>query len=212
METIFEVIKKYGIVPVIKLEKASDARPLASALRNAGLLIAEITFRTDAAQEAIAMLRAEFPSLCVGAGTVTTLEQIDAAQKAGAQFIVTPGFNPKIVDTCLSRKIPIIPGVNSPSQIEQGLERGLTVLKFFPAEASGGIKMLKALQGPYSNVLFVPTGGIDESNLAHYLQLKNVLAIGGSWMVKEDLIAAGKFDVIETLCREALSRVREIRA
>jgi 2-dehydro-3-deoxyphosphogluconate aldolase/(4S)-4-hydroxy-2-oxoglutarate aldolase len=211
MDNLFELIGKYRIVPVIKLEKVSDALPLGNALLDAGLPVAEITFRTSIAQEAIELLRANLPSLCVGAGTVTTLNQIEAAQEAGAMFIVTPGFNPRIVDTCIEEGIPIIPGVNSPSQIEQGLERGLNILKFFPAEASGGIKMLKALQGPYSNVSFVPTGGIDESNMMEYLQLKNVFAIGGSWMVKEDLINMGKFDVIRTLCKEALAHLGEQR-
>lgn len=211
MNNIVDVLKKYGIVPVIKLENVADAKPLAVALLNAGLPIAEITFRTHAAVEIISLLNSEFPSLFVGAGTVTTVEQIDAAQKAGAKFIVTPGFNPRIVDACIERRIPVIPGVNSPSQIEQGLERGLTVLKFFPAEASGGIKMLKALQGPYSTVSFVPTGGVDESNLAQYLGLQNVLAVGGSWMVKENLIASSQFDLIESLCKEALEQVHKIR-
>ena len=212
MNSIFDEIKKYGIVPVIKLAKPSEAIPLASALIDAGLPVAEITFRTAAAQEAIKALRAKFPSMLVGAGTVTTLEQVAAAQEAGAMFIVTPGFNPKIVDACLERGLPIVPGVNSPSQVEQGLERGLSVLKFFPAEASGGIKMLKALHGPYSDVSFVPTGGIDTANLAQYIALGNVAAIGGSWMVKEDLIASGKFQEITALCREALAIVRQARA
>jgi len=209
MDELFELIGKYRIVPVIKLEKVSDALPLGKALLEAGLPVAEITFRTPVAQEAIQLLRGNLPSLCVGAGTVTTLSQIEEAKKAGAMFIVTPGFNPRIVDTCIEEGIPIIPGVNSPSQIEQGLERGLDILKFFPAEASGGVKMLKALQGPYSDVSFVPTGGIDESNMMQYLQLKNVFAIGGSWMVKEDLINTGKFDVIKTLCKDALARLGE---
>jgi 2-keto-3-deoxy-phosphogluconate aldolase (EC 4.1.2.14) len=212
MSSIFDEIKKYGIVPVIKLAQPSEAIPLASALLEAGLPVAEITFRTAAAKEAIRALRAKFPAMLVGAGTVTTLEQVEAAQAAGAMFIVTPGFNPRIVDACIERGIPIVPGVNSPSQVEQGLERGLTVLKFFPAEASGGIKMLKALHGPYSDVSFVPTGGIDTANLAQYIALSNVAAIGGSWMVKEDLIASGKFDEITALCKEALAIVRQARA
>lgn len=211
MNSILEAIKKYGIVPVIKLAQPSDAVPLAAALLDAGLPVAEITFRTAAAKEAIALLRAKYPAMLVGAGTVTTLEQIAAAQEAGAMFIVTPGFNPNIVDACIKRGIPVVPGVNSPSQVEQGLERGLSVLKFFPAEASGGIKMLKALHGPYSDVFFVPTGGIDTANLAQYIALSNVAAIGGSWMVKEDLIAAGKFDEIARLCKEALAIVRQAR-
>lgn len=212
MSLILDEIRRYGIVPVIKLAQPSDAIPLARALLEAGLPIAEITFRTSAAKEAIKTMRAEFPAMLVGAGTVTTLEQIAAAQEAGAMFIVTPGFNPKIVDACRGRELPIIPGVNAPSQVEQGLERGLSVLKFFPAEASGGIKMLKALQGPYSDVSFVPTGGIDSTNLASYIKLSNVAAIGGSWMVKEELISSGKFEEITALCKEALAIVRQARA
>ncbi len=212
MSSIFDEIKKYGIVPVIKLAQPSEAIPLAGALLEAGLPVAEITFRTAAAKEAIKALRAKYPAMLVGAGTITTLEQVEAAQAAGAMFIVTPGFNPKIVDACIERGIPIVPGVNSPSQVEQGLERGLSVLKFFPAEASGGIKMLKALHGPYSDVSFVPTGGIDTTNLAQYIKLSNVAAIGGSWLVKEDLIASGKFSEITALCVEALSIVRQARA
>jgi len=212
MSSILDEIKKYGIVPVIKLAQPSEAVPLAGALIEAGLPVAEITFRTAAAKEAIKALRAKYPSMLVGAGTVTTIEQVEAAQAAGAMFIVTPGFNPKIVDACIERGIPIVPGVNSPSQVEQGLERGLSVLKFFPAEASGGIKMLKALHGPYSDVSFVPTGGIDTANLAQYIKLSNVAAIGGSWMVKEELIASGKFEEITALCKEALAIVRQARA
>ncbi|GAB6277533.1 putative KHG/KDPG aldolase (Includes: 4-hydroxy-2-oxoglutarate aldolase; 2-dehydro-3-deoxy-phosphogluconate aldolase) [uncultured spirochete] len=209
MNSIFDEIKKYKIVPVIKLEKPSDAFRLGRALLEGGLPVAEVTFRTAAARDAIKLLRDQYPAMMVGAGTVTTIEQVDLARDAGAMFIVTPGFNPRIVDYCLANNIIIIPGVNSPSQIEQGLERGLSLLKFFPAEASGGVKMLKALHGPYSEVSFVPTGGIDASNLLQYIQLSNVAAIGGSWMVKEDLISSGQFDVISRLCGEALTIVRQ---
>lgn len=209
MKPIFNEVLKYKIVPVIKLEKPSDALPLGNALLEGGLPIAEITFRTAAAREAIQLLRENCPSIIVGAGTVITIEQVNHARDAGAMFMVTPGFNPKIVDYCLVNDIAVIPGVNSPTQVEQGLERGLSLLKFFPAEASGGIKMLKALHGPYSDVLFIPTGGIDQSNLLQYIQLKNVAAVGGSWMVKEDLIASSQFDAISRLCREALSIVQQ---
>lgn len=211
MNFIIDDIKRYGIVPVIKLASSLQAVPLGEAMLSGGLAIAEITFRTAAAKDSIAALRSRFPKMLVGAGTVTSLEQITAAREAGAMFIVTPGFNPRIVDACLEQNIPIIPGVNSPSQVEQGLERGLSVLKFFPAEASGGVKMLKALHGPYGDVSFVPTGGIDAANLAEYARLSNVAAIGGSWMVKEELIGAGKFDEIAGLCAEALEIVRRAR-
>ncbi len=211
MKNIFDQIKGFGLVPVIKIEKPSDAIPLGKALIEGGLPIAEITFRTSAAADSIKYLRGEFPSMLVGAGTVTTIAQVETAIDSGAMFIVTPGFNPKIVDFCLSKNIPIIPGVNSPSQIEQGLERGLFMLKFFPAEASGGVKMLKALHGPYSEVSFVPTGGIDAANLQTYIQLPYVAAIGGSWMVKEEMISAGKFEEITKLCKEARELVNIYR-
>jgi 2-dehydro-3-deoxyphosphogluconate aldolase/(4S)-4-hydroxy-2-oxoglutarate aldolase len=201
-----------GIVPVIKLAKAADAVPLGTALLEGGLPVAEITFRTSAAPEAIRLLREKCPALLVGAGTVTTVEQVEAAIGAGASFAVTPGFNPRIVDRCLERGLPVVPGVNSPSQVELGLERGLSLLKFFPAEVSGGVKMLKALHGPYAEVSFVPTGGVDSSNLASYLALPYVVAVGGGWMVKEELIAAGRYAEITALCAEAVRLAASSRA
>jgi len=211
MNELFTRIRNIGIVPVIKLESPKDALPLGKALVDGGLLAAEITFRTQAAAESIAALRKAFPELLTGAGTVLTIAQAEAAIASGASFIVTPGFNPRIVDFCLEKGMPVIPGVNSPSQVEQGLERGLSLLKFFPAEASGGVKMLKALHGPYADVSFVPTGGIDASNVESYLQLSYVAAIGGTWMVKEDLIASGLYDRIAALCKEAVELVRRCR-
>jgi 2-dehydro-3-deoxyphosphogluconate aldolase/(4S)-4-hydroxy-2-oxoglutarate aldolase len=208
---IFERIRATGIVPVIKLEKAADARPLGKALLEGGLPVAEVTFRTGAAPEAIRILRAEFPGMLVGAGTVLTPAQADAAIAAGAAFAVTPGFNPRVVDHCLSRGLPVVPGVNSPSQVELGLERGLTLLKFFPAEISGGVKMLKALHGPYAEASFVPTGGVEPANLASYLALKYVAAVGGSWMVKDELIAAGRFAEVTALSAEAVRLVASAR-
>jgi 2-dehydro-3-deoxyphosphogluconate aldolase/(4S)-4-hydroxy-2-oxoglutarate aldolase len=205
-------IRSAGIVPVIKLERAADARPLGRALLDGGLPVAEVTFRTAAAPDAIRILRAELPSLLVGAGTVLTPAQADAALAAGAQFAVTPGFNPRVVDHCLARGLPIVPGVNSPSQVELGLERGLGLLKFFPAEASGGVKMLKALHGPYAEVSFLPTGGVDLANLASYLALAYVAAVGGSWMVKEELLAAGRFAEVTSLCAEAVRLAGTLRA
>jgi len=211
MDEVFKRIASIGIVPVIKLESPKDALPLGRALVEGGLLAAEITFRTQAAAESIAAIRREYPGLITGAGTVLTIAQAEAAIAAGAAFIVSPGFNPRIVDFCMGRGIPIIPGVNAPSQIEQGLERGLTLLKFFPAEASGGVKMLKALHGPYAEVSFVPTGGIDAANVESYLRLPYVAAIGGTWMVKEDLIASGRYDKIAALCGEAVGLVARCR-
>lgn len=212
MIDIFERIRAAGIVPVIKLERAADARPLGKALLDGGLPVAEVTFRTGAAPEAIRLLRAEFPTLLVGAGTVLTPAQADAALAAGAAFAVTPGFNPRVVDHCLSRGLPLVPGVNSPSQVELGLERGLTLLKFFPAEASGGVKMLKALHGPYAEVSFMPTGGVEPANLASYVALKYVAAVGGSWMVKDELLAGGRFAEVSALCAEAVKLVASARA
>ncbi|HET6436939.1 MAG TPA: bifunctional 4-hydroxy-2-oxoglutarate aldolase/2-dehydro-3-deoxy-phosphogluconate aldolase [Anaeromyxobacter sp.] len=211
MSDIVGQIRAAGIVPVIKLERAEDARPLGKALLEGGLPVAEVTFRTRAAPDAIRLLRAEFPALLVGAGTVLTPAQADAALAAGAAFAVTPGFNPRVVDHCLSKDLPIVPGVNSPSQVEQGLERGLSLLKFFPAEISGGVKMLKALHGPYAEVAFVPTGGVEPANLGAYLALPYVAAVGGSWMVKEELLAAGKYGEVASLCAEAVRLVASLR-
>ncbi len=164
-----------------------------------------MTFRTAAAEEAIKTLTAELPELLVGAGTVLTVENVKKAVGAGAKFIVAPGFNPKVVDYCVENDIPITPGINSPTQIEMALERGLTVLKFFPAEASGGLPLLKAMAAPYGGVSFIPTGGINRNNLNTYLSFNKVHACGGSWMVKADLISSGKFDEITRLTKEAVA-------
>lgn len=212
MSEIFARIRETGIVPVIKLDKPEDARGLGKALVEGGLLIAEVTFRTAAAPEAIRLLRREYPSLLVGAGTVTTPEQVQAAVAAGASFAVAPGFNPRIADLCIAAGLPFVPGVNAPTQVELALEKGFSLLKFFPAEASGGVKMLKSLHGPYAEVTFVPTGGIDLSNLASYLALPYVSAIGGSWMVKEELLSSGNWTEVAKLCGEAVSLARSARA
>jgi 2-dehydro-3-deoxyphosphogluconate aldolase/(4S)-4-hydroxy-2-oxoglutarate aldolase len=212
MTDIFERIRAAGIVPVIKLAEAEGARALGRALLDGGLPVAEVTFRTGAAPDAIRLLRQEFPSLLVGAGTVTTLAQVDAALAAGASFAVAPGYNPRVVDHCLDRGLPIVPGVSAPTQVELGLERGLRLLKFFPAEISGGVKMLKALHGPYAEATFMPTGGVDASNLGSYLALPYVAAVGGSWMVKEDLLAAGRYADVTALCAEAVRLVASLRA
>jgi len=202
-----EVLKKIagvGIVPVVKLDSPDQAVPLGKALTEGGIPVAEVTFRTDAAEESIKKLTAELPGLLVGAGTVTTTDQAKRAVGAGAKFIVSPGFNPAVVKYCVDQNIPVTPGINNPSQIEQGLELGLSVLKFFPAEQSGGIEMLKAFAGPYGNVKYIPTGGIGVKNLADYLSFDKVLAVGGSWMVKPELISAGKYDEVTRLCKEAV--------
>lgn len=211
MTDVLTTIRSIGLVPVIRLDSAEQADGLGQALVDGGLPLAEITFRTAAAPAAIASLRKDFPRILVGAGTIITLEQARICVDAGALFAVTPGFNPRIVEFFLSKGIPIVPGVNSPTQVEMGLEHGLQVLKFFPAEASGGVRMLKALAGPYAEVQFIPTGGVEASNLSSYLELPNVLACGGSWMVKDELIRGGQFGEVSRLCRQAVELVRSIR-
>ncbi|MDR2529077.1 MAG: bifunctional 4-hydroxy-2-oxoglutarate aldolase/2-dehydro-3-deoxy-phosphogluconate aldolase [Synergistaceae bacterium] len=204
MSDVLKKIAEIGIVPVVKLDSPDQAVALGKALAAGGLPIAEVTFRTDAAEESIKKLNAELPGLLVGAGTVTTVEQVKRAAAAGAKFIVSPGFNPSVVKYCVDSGLPVTPGVNSPSQIEQGIELGLSVLKFFPAEQSGGLEMLKAFAGPYGSVKYVPTGGISAKNMAEYLAYDKVLAVGGSWMVKPELVSAGKYDEVTRLCREAV--------
>lgn len=204
MNPVLEKLGKIGLVPVIKLESPEQALPLGKALVAGGIPVAEVTFRTDAAAESIKILAKELPELILGAGTVLTKEQADAAAEAGARYIVTPGFNPKIVAHCQELGLPVTPGTSSPSQIEQALEMGLEVVKFFPAEQSGGVAMLKALNGPYAGkIRFIPTGGVGPKNLVDYLSLPNVFAVGGSWMVPSDAVKAGDFEKIEKLCREA---------
>ena len=204
MDEILKEIENYGIVPVVRIEKATDALPLGKALLAGGLPLAEITFRTAAAEEVIRTLTERVPELIVGAGTVLTTEQAQKAIRAGARFIVSPGFNPKIVSFCREQGVPVIPGVNSPTQIEAAMECGLRVMKFFPAEESGGAAFLKAVAAPYEGIRFIPTGGINPANLISYLSLKNVIACGGSWMVKTELISAGKFEEITRLTAEAV--------
>ena len=205
MNETLEKIGELGIIPVVKIEKAEDALPLGKALIDGDLPIAEITFRTSAAEESIKTLTRELPELLVGAGTVLTIKQARRAVSAGAQFIVSPGFNPKVVDYCLENNIPVTPGINNPTQIEMALERGIEVVKFFPAEASGGLPLLKSMSAPYTGIKFVPTGGINQNNLCSYLSNKKVHACGGSWMVKTELISSGNFAEITRLTKEAVS-------
>ena len=193
-----------GVLPVIKISNPDDAIPLAKALIDGGLPAAEITFRTSCAAEAIKRITEAYPEMLVGAGTVLNAEQVDAAVAAGASFIVSPGFNPKTVAYCRSKNIPIIPGCSSPSDIEQAIELGLETVKFFPAEAAGGLKMLKAMAAPYGAMRFMPTGGIDASNLLSYLSFDKILCCGGSFMVKDELIKAGDFATITELTRGAV--------
>jgi len=202
---ILEKIGELGIVPVVKIEKAEDALPLGRALIDGDLPIAEITFRTSAAEESIKTLTKELPKLLVGAGTVLSVEQTKKAVSAGAKFIVSPGFNPRVVDYCIENSIPVTPGINNPTQIEMALERGIEVVKFFPAEASGGLPLLKSMSAPYTGIKFIPTGGINQNNLCSYLSNNKVLACGGSWMVKPELISSGNFVEITRLTKEAVA-------
>ncbi len=204
MNELIKKLSNYGIVPVIKIDNVETAVPLAEALISAGLPVAEVTFRTAQAEESIKRIVKTYPEMLVGAGTVLSIEQVDKAVNAGAKFIVSPGFNPKVVSYCISNKITIIPGTSTPSDMEAALEMGLEVVKFFPAEQSGGVDYLKAVGGPYTTLKFIPTGGINAKNLNTYLSLKNVAACGGSWMVKSDLIDEGNFEEIKKLTKEAI--------
>ena len=211
MNEVLEKIQEIGIVPVVVLDDAKDAAPLAKALCEGGLPCAEVTFRTAAAEESIRIMSEQFPEMLVGAGTVLTTEQVDRAVAAGAKFIVSPGMNPRIVKYCVEKGILITPGCANPSDIEQALENGLDVVKFYPAEPAGGLKMIKAMAAPYVGVKFMPTGGINQNNVRDYLAYDRILACGGSWMVKGDLVAAGEFDKIKELAAEAVEIVKESR-
>ncbi len=212
MKNTIEKIRNCAIVPVVKIDNAKDAVPLANALKRGGLLCAEITFRTDAAEEAIRRIRSECEDFLVGAGTVLTTDQADRAWNAGAEFMVSPGLNPQVVRHCIEKGYPIVPGVCTPSDVEAGLALGLSYLKFFPAEAAGGVKMIKALSAPYNQVQFMPTGGISAGNLREYLTCSSVFACGGSWMVPADLINEGKFDEIANRTAQAVALVKEIKS
>ena len=203
-----EMIQKLslaGLVPVIKVEDAADAVPLCKALSEGGLPVAEITFRSDAAEESIRRVHQELPQVMLGAGTVLTTQQVDRAVAAGAAYIVSPGLNPAVVKHCQEKGIPIVPGCANPSDIEVALSLGLTTIKFFPAEALGGLAMIKALSGPFGNVTFLPTGGVNQKNLNDYLGFSKVLACGGSWMVPEDAVKAKDWDRIRELTRNAVN-------
>jgi 2-dehydro-3-deoxyphosphogluconate aldolase / (4S)-4-hydroxy-2-oxoglutarate aldolase len=205
MDEVLARIGELGVVPVVAIERAEDAVSLGRALVEGDLPVAEITFRTAAARQVIETLTRELPEILVGAGTVLTVDQVKNAVRAGAKFIVSPGFNPKVVDYCVASGIPVTPGVNTPTEVEMALERGLKVVKFFPAEPSGGVEFLKAMAAPYRGIKFIPTGGITKDNLASYLSCNRVHACGGSWMVKADLISSGRFSEITRLTREAVS-------
>lgn len=209
--SINDEIAKLGVVPVVVLNKVEDAAPLAKALVEGGLPVAEVTFRTDAAQESIKVMSSEYPEMLVGAGTVLSIDQVDRAVAAGAKFIVSPGFDPEVVDYCLSKDIPVFPGIITPSELAQAVKRGLEVVKFFPAEQFGGLATIKALSAPYTSVKFMPTGGINAKNISEYLANPKIIACGGSWMVNSAMIAAGEFDKIKEMTSEAVACVKNVR-
>ncbi|EKO3854421.1 bifunctional 4-hydroxy-2-oxoglutarate aldolase/2-dehydro-3-deoxy-phosphogluconate aldolase [Vibrio harveyi] len=206
MTTLNEQLANLKVIPVIAINKAEDAIPLGRTLVENGMPCAEITFRTECAAEAIRAMRAEFPEMLIGAGTILTNEQVDQAIEAGVDFIVSPGFNPRTVQYCLDKGVAIVPGVNNPSLVEQAMEMGLRTLKFFPAEPSGGVGMLKALTAVYP-VKFMPTGGVSLGNVDEYLSIPSVLACGGTWMVPTKLIDEGRWDELGTLVRDAVAHV-----
>ena len=208
---INEKFQELGVVPVVVIEDVNDALPLAKALVEGGLPCAEVTFRTEAAAEAIRLMTEAYPEMLVGAGTVLTTAQVNEAVEAGAKFIVSPGFDPEIVDYCLAREIPVLPGCATPSEVAQAVKRGMEVVKFFPAEQAGGLPMIKAMAAPYHQLRFMPTGGINTENLKDYLAFDKILCCGGSWMVKGNLLKEGKFDEVCKLTKEAKAIADAVR-
>ena len=211
MNPVLKQMQEFGIIPVVVLNDTKDAEPLGKALVEGGIPCAEVTFRTEAAEECIRIMADKFPEMLVGAGTVLTTEQVDRAIAAGAKFIVSPGLNPKVVKYCVEKNIPITPGIITPSEMEQAIELGLEVVKFFPAESFGGLKTIKSMAAPYNKMMFMPTGGINPENVKEYLKFDKILACGGSWMVAGNLVKEGKFDEISKLVAEAKEIVKEIR-
>lgn len=208
-EQIVKKLAELKVIPVIALDKAEDIFPLAKTLADNGLPVLEITFRSAAAEQAIRLARQHYPDILIAAGTVLTTEQLFAAKNAGADCIVTPGFNPKIVQLCQDLALPVMPGVNNPMSIEAALEMEINAVKFFPAEASGGVKMIKALLGPYGDLNIMPTGGVNINNIKDYLAIPNVVACGGSWFVEKSLINGQKWNEIGQLVQEAVSLVQK---
>lgn len=207
-DNVSNVLARLGearILPVVELDSSEAALPLGKALMAGGLPVAEITFRSAPAAESIGILRERIPEMLVGAGTVLDIDQVEQAHRAGSRFVVTPGFNPAVVEACIELGLPVLPGINNPTGVERAMGFGLDAVKFFPAEASGGVPFLKALYGPYPSIRFVPTGGIGPDNLGDYLALPNVLACGGSWIVSPALVRASGFDEIARLAGEAVA-------
>lgn len=211
MTDLLPRVRKLGVMPVISLPGVEAAEPLAVALCAGGLPAAEIGLRTPAAVEGIARMRRARPDMLVGAGTVLTLEQAQACLDAGAQFIVAPGFDDAVVDFCLERNVPVIPGICTASELTRAVNRGLPAVKFFPAEAMGGLATLKALAGPFADVLFMPTGGVNTANMADYLAWDRILTVGGTWLAKKDVLERGDFDEVARLAREAMDIVARVR-
>lgn len=211
MADICEKMEELGVIPVVVLNDVKDAVPLAKALVEGGIPCAEVTFRTAAAEESIREIKKAYPEMLLIAGTVLTTEQVDRAVAAGAEMIVAPGFDPEIVDYCLEKNIPVCPGIVTPSELAQAVKRGLTRVKFFPAEAAGGLKMIKAMTAAYTNVRIMPTGGINAKNITEYLECDKIFCCGGSWMVKGDLIKAGEFDKIKEMTAEAKAIAASVR-
>ena len=212
MATLLEQIHEIGVVPVIKLDHPiRDAAALAKALCDGGIAVAEVTFRAAGAADAIRLMKEARPNMIVGAGTVLTIDHVDAALNAGAQFIVTPGFDPEIVAYCQKRKVIIVPGCTTPTDYHTAYKAGLSVLKFFPAEQSGGMDKIKAMSAPFSMFQVMPTGGISLKNLANYIKNPVIAACGGSYMVTDDLINGQKWDEITELCRQSVEIVRQAR-
>lgn len=209
--SLLEQVEAKKIVPVVKLDRASDARALGEALCAGGLPVAEVTFRTDAAEESIRIMKREFPEMMVGAGTVVNVEQAERALAAGASFLVSPGISRSVVEFALDHKLPIFPGTCTPSEVMTAMEYELLVVKFFPAAQYGGLNTIKALAAPFPFVRFMPTGGINASNIMEYLASDKIIACGGSWMVKDSLINAGDFEEITRLTAEAVALVSEKR-
>lgn len=207
MSQLIDRLSAIRLMPVVIIDRAEDAWPLAQALKAGGLPCAEVTFRTAAAQDAIKAI-AKDKDICLGAGTILKPEQVDQAVAAGATYIVTPGFNAKVVRRCREIGVPVFPGVATPTEIQMALDEGVDVVKFFPAESLGGIKALKAIGAPYSMVRFIPTGGIDLAKLPDYLAYKSVVAVGGSFMVAPELLKAGNWDEVTRLSAQAVALVK----
>ena len=210
-EYMNEQLTEIGVIPVIVIRNASDAMELGKALSEAGMRCAEVTFRTDAAEETIRIFSENFPDIIVGAGTVFTKEQVDIAVNAGAKFIDSPIMDTELVDYCISRNIPVYPGVATPSEAAAGIKRGLQILKFFPAEQIGGLKAIEAMSAVFKGLRFFPMGGVNKESMREYLKSPLVAAVGGSWMVKSSLIEEGKFDKIQKMAREAVYSAADVR-